>query len=62
MLLVFKEAVSFVKTLELVLVFVVSMSPTPTLLDLLANLANLANIANIESPVSKTPIKEVFRK
>jgi hypothetical protein len=59
MLLVFKEAVSFVKTLELVLVFVVSMSPTPTLLDLLANLANLANI---ESPVSKTPIKEVFRK
>jgi hypothetical protein len=44
MLLVFKEAVSFVKTLELVLVFVANMNLlriTPLLLELLANPARL---------------------
>jgi hypothetical protein len=59
MLLVFKEAVSFVKTLELVLVFVANMNLTPPLLDLLANPVSIVNLVN---PAIKMLIKAVFVK
>jgi hypothetical protein len=59
MLLVFKEAVSFVKTLELVLVFVANTNLTLHLLDLPVNLVNPENPAN---PAIMMPIKGVFVK
>jgi hypothetical protein len=62
MLLVFKEAVSFVKTLELVLVFVANMNLTPQLLDLHANLVSIESLVSLVSPAIKTPTNGLFRK
>jgi hypothetical protein len=59
MSLVFKEAVSFAKTLELVLVFVANMSLILILLDPLVNPVNLENPVNL---VNKTLIKELFTR